>query len=283
MNLEMLKRTPPWEWPEGADKVLLGVLRDNRAGATARLLAAELAGELVVMNDELAGALLTILGNGGEAADLRGTAAIALGPALEHADTAGFEEVEDIVISEKMFREIRQALRELYKNTDEPEHLRRVALEASVRAPEDWHTEAIQKAYASGREGWRRTAVFCMGYVRGFDEQILDALDSSDPEIQYQAVTAAGNWGLAAAGPHIGGLIEDAVAGRDVDKPLLLAAIEAVASVRPDDAAAILDPLTDAEDEEIAEAAVDALAVAGAWGDEGDVDEEEDEEDERLR
>ncbi len=283
MNPEVLRTTPPWEWPEGAGKMLLDVLRDERAGATARLLAAELAGELVVMNDELAGALLTIVRNGGEAEALRGTAAIALGPALEHADTAGFEEAEDIIISEKMFGEIRRALRALYMNGDEPEHVRRMALEASVRAPEAWHTEAVQKAYASGREDWSLTAVFCMGCVRGFNEQILESLDSSNPGIRYQAVCAAGNWAVEAAWPYVAGLIEEAVEGEDVDKLLLLAAIEAAASIRPEDAAVILDPLTDSEDEEIAEAVSDALAVAGAWGDEEDLDGEEDEGDERLR
>ena len=101
---------PSWEWPEDAAKLLLDVLHDDRAEAPARLLAAELAGDLVVMNDELADALLTIVRDGGAGAEPRGMAAIALGPALEHAYMAGFEEADDIVISQKMFPVIRQAL-----------------------------------------------------------------------------------------------------------------------------------------------------------------------------
>ena len=55
-------------------------------------------------------------------------------------------------------------------------------LEASVRAPQDWRQECD-----SGRRtpapivSWRLTAVFCMRFVRGFNDQILEALGSDDP------------------------------------------------------------------------------------------------------
>jgi hypothetical protein len=45
--------------------------------------------------------------------------------------------------------------------------------------------------------------VFSMRWVRGFDDQILKALKSEDPEINYQAVIAAGNWELDGAWRHI--------------------------------------------------------------------------------
>jgi hypothetical protein len=49
----------------------------------------------------------------------------------------------------------------------------------------------------------------------------------------------------------------------DTEKPLLLAAIEAAASIRPEDASEILGDLVDSDDDEIFEAVFDALALAG--------------------
>jgi hypothetical protein len=136
--------------------------------------------------------------------------------------------------------------------------LRRRILEASVRAPETWHQDAIRDAYTSGDKEWMLTAVFSMCRVRGFDDQILAALHSADPEIHYEAVQAAGNWELDAAWSHIVELVNDA----DTPKPLLLAAIGAVASIRPAEAREILADLSDSDDEEIAEAAEEAVVMA---------------------
>jgi HEAT repeat protein len=149
-------------------------------------------------------------------------------------------------------------------------------LEASVRAPQEWHPDAIRAAYSSEDEAWRLTAVFCMRYVRGFDAQILEALESENPDIHYEAVCAAGNWGVEAAWPRIAALV---VSG-ETDKPLRLAAIEAVASIRPQEAPEILEDLTDSEDEDIVEAAYEALAMAEGQSDESD---EEDEDDDAIR
>jgi hypothetical protein len=115
------------------------------------------------------------------------------------------------------------------------------------------------------------TAVFSMRWVRGFDDQILAALQSADPEIHYEAVNAAGNWELDAAWSHIVELIHDA----HTPKPLLLAAISAVGSIRPVEAGNILVDLADSEDEEIAEAADEAMAAAEVASDEEDDEEDE--------
>ena len=56
-------------------------------------------------------------------------------------------------------------------------------------------------------------------------------------------------------------------------KPLLLAAIGAVASIRPAEARRILVDLADSGDEEIAEAADEAIALAEAVSVEGDDEE----------
>src|SRR5437762_544423 len=171
MDVKALRDIPPWEWPAGAGKIFLDILRGGQAAEADRLLAAELAGDFTVINDELADALLSILRSDDEPEKLRGQAAISLGPVLEHADT------------------------------------------------------------------------------HGFDAQILEALDSTNPDVHYEAVCAAGAWGVHAAWPHIAALVTSG----ETDKPLLLAAIEALPSVRPREAAKILDDLTDADDEDIVE------------------------------
>jgi hypothetical protein len=270
MDLKTLQELQPWEWPKDTGKRLAGILRDRGVDGGERLLAAELAGDFTVIDDTLVGTLLSIMQNADEPESLRGQAAISLGPALEYADTTGFEDADDVPISERTFREARESLRTLFRDASVPKNVRRRILEASVRAPEDWHRDAIGTAYASGDADWKLTAVFCMRFVSGFEREIPAALESQNPDVHYEAVCAAGVWSVEAAWPHVASL----VTAEDVDKPLRLAAIDAVASIRPEEAAEILGELLDSSDEDIVEAVHEALAMAeGAPDDDGEDDE----------
>jgi hypothetical protein len=224
-----------------------------------------------VINNDLADLLLTIAGDADEPEQLRARTAISLGPILEQADTDGFDDPDDVPITEGTFHNIQDSLEKVYRDKSTPKEVRRRILEASVRAPQTWHQDAIRHAYSSGNKEWVLTAVFSMRWVRGFDDQILEALNSKDPEINYQAVIAAGNWGLDRAWPHIVELVNDA----DSSKPLLLAAIGALSSIRPAEAPDILEDLAESDDEEIVEAVSEAMAAA-----EDPIGEEDDEEDE---
>jgi len=253
--------------------MLLDVLRNGRSSESDRLLATEFAGDITVINDELADALLSILRSGEKSEEVRGSAAISLGPVLEHADTQGFEEADDLPISEHTFRRIQESLHGLYVDATIPKDVRRRILEASARAPQAWHQDAVRTAYAGDDEAWGLTAVFCMRFVRGFDEQILEALDSKNPDIHYEAVLAAGNWGVDTAWPHVAALL----ASEGTDKPLLLAAIDAAASIRPHEAAEMLEDLADSDDEDIVAAVHEAMAMAeGASGEDADDDFDDD-------
>jgi hypothetical protein len=281
MDLKLLLDTPPWDWPPDAWRVLLKILIDRRAKASDRLIAAELAGDFAVINDDLAEALLAIVGNAGEPEELRARAAISFGPALEQADIDEFEDPDSVPITEGMFHRIQDSLRKLYFDTTTPKEVRRRILEASVRAPEAWHQDVIGQAYSSGDREWMLTAVFAMRRVRGFDNQILAALEIPDPDTHYEAVRAAGNWELDAAWDHIVELLNDP----DTPKPLLLAAIGAAGSIRPAEAGVILVDLADSEDEDIAEAADEAMMMAegaSAYEEDDEEDEEEDEEGEWI-
>lgn len=275
MELNELLETPPWEWPRDAGSTFHRYLIDKSADISDRLIAAQLAGDTVVINDELAGDLMAIVSAADEPDDLRGSAAIALGPIIEQTDLDGFDDPRDIdgsPIEESTFNRIQHVLEKTYRDTSVPKEVRRRALEASVRAGQPWHTKAVKEAFASGDRDWWLTAVFATRFVRGFDKQILEGLKSKDEEIHSQAVQAAGANDLAPAAPHIIDLIRD----DRTPKPLLLAAIEAIGNIRPEEAGSILGELLDSDDEEIADAAHEAVSMADAFL---DVDEDEEDED----
>jgi hypothetical protein len=258
MDLKTLQDMPSWGWPKDTGKMLEKILRDGRADASDRLIAAELAGDFTVISDELADALLCIVQQGDESEQLRAEAVLSLGPALEYMDEDLFDDPDDVTISEGMFNRIQDSLRRQYMDAGVPKEVRRRILETSVRAPQDWHRDAVRAAYVSDKEDWKLTAVFCMGFVDGFDYQILEALDSRNPDIHYEAVRAAGNWGLDGAWPYIAAVLADG----ESDKLLLLAAIEAAAYIRPQEAAEVLGYLMDSDDEDIVEAVYEAIAMA---------------------
>jgi hypothetical protein len=275
MDVRLLAEVPPWDWPENAGEIFEETLLDRSASEPDRLLAAELAGQTVVMNDDLAETLLELIGDAGEGEALRAHAAISLGPVLEETDTQEFDDpYDEPVISEETFDEIRDGLHDLYEKPEIPKLVRRRILEAAVRSPQEWQSGAIREAYASGDAEWVLTAVFAMYYVSGFDDSILESLRNPDPQIHREAVKAAGNWEIAAAGPHVVALVEDPATPRD----LLLVAIEAVGSLYPAEARRILYDLSKSEDEEIAGVVEETLMMAqGAAEDAADGDDEEDE------
>jgi uncharacterized protein (UPF0147 family) len=271
-DLKALLDTPPWDWPRDAGKTFHEILTDSKARGSDRLIAAQLAGDFTVINDALSDALMGIVSSVDQPEALRAAAAISLGPVLEHTDTSGFEDPDDAPITEHTFHRIQLALHQLYLDESVPAEVRRRILEASVRAPCNWHRDAISLAYSSGDRDWMLTAVFSMRWVRGFDDRILEALNNSDPEIHCEALYAAGNWELNAARGHIVALIRDST----TPKPLRLAAIGAVASIGAEEAREILVDLTDSDDQEIAEAADEAIASVITEGSSDEADEEED-------
>lgn len=274
MNLKALKEIPSWNWPKDAEVMFREVLLDDNADPKERCLAAELAGDYTVINDHLAEVLLSILKDSRQPDDLRSIAAVALGPALEDADIEGFTETDDPVISEGVFNRIQTTFQTLFENPDTPKLTRRRILEAAVRAKGPWHREAVASAFSDTDPEWRLTAVFCMQYLEGFENEILEALSSSEADIHYHAVQAAGSTSLGGAWPH---LIDIINRPGDTGKRLLLAAIEAVVNIRPQEASEVLDELANSPDEEISEAVLDALSLAGAMEGDPYLDYEDDE------
>ena len=128
MDLTRLASISPWEWPPNGGATLLAVLRDQQADESERLLAAEMAGELVAINDHLAGALLSIVGAATASEALRCRAALSLGPVLEQMDQDSDDDLlgldEEVLggkpISEHTFQRIQETLRVRYRDDDLP-------------------------------------------------------------------------------------------------------------------------------------------------------------------
>jgi hypothetical protein len=262
MDLDTLAVLPPWEWPEDAGQRLLECLTDREADENARVIAAELSGDATVINDELVDALLSVVASSEESDNVRAQAAIALGPVLEIGDTDGFDDWLDsdsAPISEVTFERVRTALRGLYLDARVPKAVRRRILEASVRARDDWHENAIRAAYTSSEAEWRLTAVFAMRFVRGFDDEILESINDPDTQIQHEAICAAGNWELDAAWSQVAKHVNSA----STTKSIRLAAMEAAATIRPAEAGILLIQVADeSNDAEIIEVAEQAMQMA---------------------
>jgi hypothetical protein len=259
IDLNVLHATDPWDWPKDTPELLLKALTEGPSTEDDLLKAVEMAGEFCVMNDDLALALLALVGMDDKSDRIRGLSAIALGPALEDADLFGFEDPDEVPISEASFQTIQSTFETLFGNADLPKEVRRRILEATVRAPQPWHKEAIRSAYADPDKDWELTAVFCMRFVHGFKKQILKALDSDDSDIHCEAISAAGDSEVASAWAHIEAILTQ----DETEKDLLLAAIEASVQIRPLEACALLTDLLNSEDEDIVDVVHEAIAMAG--------------------
>jgi hypothetical protein len=135
VDLKTLIDTPPWDWPRDAAETFQKILVDGLAEESDRLVAAQLAGDSTVINDGLAESLMAIIRNVDEPEKLRARAAISLGAVLEQADIDGFDDPNDVPISERIFRNIQDTLHRVYLDRSNPKEVRRRTLEASVRAP----------------------------------------------------------------------------------------------------------------------------------------------------
>lgn len=258
MNLKELDEIPPWEWPENASSLILGTLKDRKASQEERLLAADMAGEEVVLSEEVGDSLLEIVKSSDEPEDLRSTAAISLGPGLELAEIQDYDDPDDLPpFSKALVEKIQDTFHQLHNDGSAPKNVRRAVLEASVRKSEEWHPDAVRRAYDSGSPDWQLTAVFCMRFMDGFEKEILESLTSKNADIQRNAVEAAGSMEIDAAWPHIKKLITS----RKTEKSLLLSAIEAASALRPEETE-IYDHLVDSYDEDVSEAALDAISLA---------------------
>lgn len=217
-----------------------------------------------IVDDELAAELLQVVESPGDE-ELRGAAAIALGPSLElcddeldeHGDLPDADDPYNTApVTTAAYRSILETLRRVYADGSVPALVRRRVLEASVRSPQPWHDGAVRAAWASNEELWRGTAVFCMGFLyrTKFDAEVAEALLCQSVAIRREAVWAIGRRGLVEHGARI----KEIAASRSQDRELRLAAIQALGCLEVSGAEELLARLARDRDPEIAEAAQDA-------------------------
>ena len=239
------------------------------------------------MVDDLARDLVALIADASASDDARGDAAIALGPALEVCHYEGYEEHgEEMPLTAPVFAEVKQALESLYADESVSVLVRRRILEAAVRAPVEWQMAAIRTAWASDDADWRLTAVFCMGQVEGFRDELIAAMAADDLDLRCEAIFAAAEADMEEAGPEVIKLAQTT----SLDKDVRMAAIHALAMIAPEGAPEALEALVDDEDPEISEMAQEALdeLLLGEEDfddddedlDDEDLDEEDDEDDE---
>jgi hypothetical protein len=262
MDLRRLNATPSWRWPKDVGDMIFSVLADHNALFSERILAAKLASDYTVLSDAVAQALLDIAKDPKASISLRCQAVESIGSALEGFDIYSDDGFDEAPISEETFNFLQKFLRKLYLDGNVPEKLRRRIMEASVHAPQGWHQNAVRAAYFCRDPEWKLTSVFCMSYIKGFDDLIVESLDTKNQNMLYYAVRAAGNWAIDRAWPYMAALVRS----KKTSKPILLATIDAVVYIRPPLTSKILRSLIFSKDQEIVEAANKALFLAaGPW------------------
>jgi HEAT repeat protein len=182
------------------------------------------------------------------AAEVRSAAATALGRFALLA--------EHQKISNDNRARISQSLLAVIHNHAELVDVRRRALEAIAPFSLPEVTQVIWEAYRREEHGLRISSVYAMG--RNCDllwmPTVLKEMDNDDPEMRYEAATAAGELGEAEAVPR---LIEMT---RDADMEVKLAAIRALGKIGGQEAKQRLRTLLTGKSQAVREAAEHAVA-----------------------
>ena len=273
---------PPWDVSQEERRrtatKLLEVLRNGQADDSARIAAAKELGGLQCMDDEIADTLLDIARANDQPEQLRKELIELLVPEFIYIAATTCDKPEDHPFSGAMLTRIQSTLREIHFDKAAPVALRRNALRTAVYLPQEWQRQAIQEAYSRSEGTWKELAMFCMRFHPGFEEAIIEALDSPNREVRYQAIYAAGDTSVKAAWSHIVALI----ASKETSRRDRVAAIDAVSSIFPEKAREVLGELLNSKDADISEAAWDEVFLADALLEaeppEADPDEEGEEE-----
>ncbi len=239
-------------------RTLIADLRDPDESVRLAALA-QLDAEL---DDELAGEMERLLREE-ESDDVRARVPIALGPTLELC----FWELDDegrlpppsdwnvAPLTQGVYDRLVETLRRVYLDGTVPELVRRRVLEGAVRSPQSWQEKAAAAAFRSNEEPWRITAVFCMGYLSGFDDEIVEAFESGSEMVRFEAIRAAGQRVVK----RLAGPLQALAGDPEADHEERLAAIEALPAMEDPRTFELLDELVAGPEKEIAEAAEEAL------------------------
>ncbi len=152
-------------------------------------------------------------------------------------------------------RETLAALRATIANSQETLDVRRRAVEAIAYSSEDDVPGIIREAYNSPDSKMRASALCGMG--RSADNQwqsaVIKELESSNPELRYEAARAAGELETRKAVPLLGALLDDP------DREVRSMAVWALGQIGGTRARQLLQKCCEEGDEELGEAASEAI------------------------
>lgn len=251
---EILELLETGECPRESRPALLEIL--GGGDPDMKLRALEFTAELIE-GDEMAERHLDLVEDSEEHTDVRARAAVALGPALELCDWGDWERPYDPPpLSRRFFDEMQDRFEKLHRSASVPKLVRRRILESSVRAPRAWHRGAVRAAWCGDDLEWRKTAVFAMGRLAGFEEMLGEALEADDERLVCEALRAAGGR------EDVPGAVETAMArarNAEASTDCRLAAIEGLRFVDSHEAYNLLERLARSADECVAGTAAWAL------------------------
>lgn len=206
-------------------------------------------------------------------ADVRAHAISALGRYIFEGEAAtyeGWDQYETRVTHED-YERVAEFLLHTAQDTDEALETRRYAIEAlAFRADDPAVMDLIEWAYNHRDRRLKASAIFAM--ARNADgrwtEYILAEMSNSDPEIQYEAVHAAGQLALPEATETLIRLAQS----KEIRKSLRLLSIHALGETGDERAYPVLDQLSRSRDRDVREIAREAI---DDWWDARAMDEEE--------
>jgi HEAT repeat protein len=147
------------------------------------------------------------------------------------------------------------ALRAAWARAQQPNEVRRRALESLAYCTDPAVCDLIETAYNDDDGQMRRSAVFAMGRSadRRWSKPVLAELESRDPAMRFEATVSAGELGLVAAVQRLVQLMDD------VDSSISEAAALALGKIGGRAAKRALEEVLRGSDERLTQAAEEAL------------------------
>lgn len=167
-------------------------------------------------------------------------------------------ELEDI--TEKDYKRVVDALVQSFIG-DEPETVKRRALEALSFSGDLRVDEFIKSSYQRKEEEWVISALFSMGRSanEAWNDTVLSRIKDENPEIAAEAITAAGELGIKAAREPILEMIDQGIDNEDVR----FSVIEAIAKIGGESVRSALEMMHETarstDEEEFIEASLEEL------------------------
>ncbi|MBN2046854.1 MAG: HEAT repeat domain-containing protein [Anaerolineaceae bacterium] len=164
--------------------------------------------------------------------------------------------------------EIERRLFQIFEQSDDA-LIQRKALESLSFSSRERVVPLILAAYEHPAKEWKITALFAMGRSADYQwsDKVIHSIQDPDPDLQFEAVVAAGELSLMKAHPYLLKMIEEP---DSVDQPTRMAAIKALGEIGGDGTiealAKLLDYVEDDEEAELIDQSIEFVAFTQRLG-----------------